>query len=206
MVLNRNRPPYVLSKRVKVHRAKELSDQLADLRSDDLRLLRRFIQDPKEPGIQQILAKPVLAEYTIQELQVALAMLSGVGELPPVQQLPPAGTVQLGAPIRPTKRTITPELSFISDHNWQMPSRLSPVIAQRLEKVPEDEFLWLAQHIKYPTDARSRFIMIRYHLYRFPREDLASTLATLIRLKRRGRRTTKKERTRRMSLSSPKFH
>jgi hypothetical protein len=189
-----------------VHRAKELSDQLANLRSDDLRLLRRFIRDPKEPGIQQILAKPVLAEYTIQELQVALAMLQGVGELPPTQQLPPAGTVQLGAPLRPTKRTISAEFSFISDHNWQMPSRLSPEIAQRLEKMPEDEFLWLAQHIKYPTDARSRFIMIRYHLYRFRREDLASTIATLIRLKRRGHRTIKKERTKRMSLSSPKFH
>ncbi|MFX0077629.1 MAG: hypothetical protein ACFE8O_00165 [Candidatus Hermodarchaeota archaeon] len=206
MVLNRNRPPYVLSKRVKVHRAKALSDQLANLRSDDLRLLRRFIRDPKEPGIQQILAKPVLAEYTIQELQVALAMLSGVGELPPAQQLPPAGTVQLGSPVRPTKRTISPEFSFISNHNWQMPSRLSPEIAQRLEKMPEDEFLWLAQHLRYPTDARTRFIMIRYHLYRYQPEDLASTMATLIRLKRRGRRVTKKERPSRMSLSSPKFH
>jgi hypothetical protein len=133
-------------------------------------------------------------------------MLQGVGELPPTQQLPPAGTVQLGSQAHQIRRSVAPEFSFISNHNHRMPSRLSPEIAQRLQKMPDDEFLWLAQHLRHPEDPRTRFIMIRYHLYRYNPEDLASTMATLLRLQRRSRRTRKRDRTKRMELSSPKFH
>lgn len=206
MVLDRNRPPYVLSKRVKVHRAKQLSDQLAPLPDDELRLLRRFIKDPREPGIQQILAKPLLAEYTIQELSVALAMLSGVGELSLPSPLPQGGTVQIATPGSVSRSTIPETLSLIEDQNSLVPSRLNPDIAHKLQAMPEDAFLWLARNIGNPSDPRSRFIIIRYHLYRYRHEDLASTLATLIRLNRRGRRTPSKQSTSPVSFSTPRFH
>ncbi|MFW9831091.1 MAG: hypothetical protein ACFFD8_04900 [Candidatus Thorarchaeota archaeon] len=206
MVLNRNRPPYVLSKRVKVHRAKQLSDQLSALSGEDLRLLRRFAKDPREPGIQQILAKPLLAEYTIQELSVALAMLSGVSEISLPHILPTAGTVQITPHGSSSRSSFPDKLSLINNDNWLMPSRLNPHIARKLLAMPEDAFHWLANNIGNPSDPRSRFIIIRYHLYKYRREDLAATLATIIRLNRREQRTTRKSSTQRLSFSTPRFH
>jgi hypothetical protein len=206
LVLDRNRPPYVLSKRVNVHRVRKLSDQLSTLANDDLRLLRRFIQDPREPGIQQILAKPLLAEYTIKELQIALAILSGIGAGPSPDTLPEPGTVQILELIRHSQPSPPPKINLIRDQNRQLPLRLSPEIVQALSHLTEDEFQWLAEHIGKPTDPQSRFIIIRYHLYRYRTEDIAATIASLLRLKRKSRSSPRKPSTSRMSLSSPRFH
>ncbi len=206
MVYNRNRPPFVISKRVKVHRAKQLSDRLSTLPNDELRLLRKYIKDPHLPGIQQILAKPVLAEYTLQELSVALAMLSVICDVPPPDPLSRPGTVQHAKPIRTAHSTYAPDLSLIGDQNQQIPSRFSQEIAHKLQTMPDDALMHLAQNIGKPTDPRSRFILIRYHLYEYPLEDLASTMATLLRLRRRERRPTRTRRPKVQSFSSPKFH
>ncbi|MFW9985141.1 MAG: hypothetical protein ACFFDJ_01075 [Candidatus Odinarchaeota archaeon] len=206
MVLDRNRPPYVLSKPVNVHRVRKLSDQLSGLTNDDLRLLRRFLHDPREPGIQQILAKPLLAEYTIRELQVALAILSGAGAGPTPDILPDPGTVQISDLIRHSQPPPPPPISYIRDQNRLLPMRLPPEIVKALSKLTEDEFQWLAQHIGKPTDPRSRFIIIRYHLYRHRTEDIAATIAALTRLQRKRRTSHKKPPRSRMSLSSPRFH
>ena len=203
---NRNRPPYAQSKRVKVHRARRLSDKLSSLPNDELRLLRKFINDPNQPGIQQILAKPVLAEYTIQELRVALSITSGIGEVPfPDPGIMP-GTVQVRDRVLPAKTPTLPTVSIIEDQNSQSPFQIKPHIAQLLSAIPDEDFLHLAGHITNPTDPRSRFLMIRYHLYRFSREDLAINIASLLRLRRRHRFESRKRRTPRVSLSSPRFH
>lgn len=206
MVLDRNRPPYVYSKRVKVQRAKQLSNRLESLPTDELRLLKRFVNEPREPGIQQILAKPILAEYTIQELRVALAILSGVAEFSPTELYAEAGKVQYGSSLSGFRPLPTKELSLIDDQNLQTPSRLNHEIARQLSLMPEDAFLWLTQHISDPDDPRSRFIMIRYHLYRYRHKDLASTIATLIRLNQRRRQPATKQSKPQISFSSPKFH
>ncbi|MFX1577505.1 MAG: hypothetical protein ACFFCF_10065 [Promethearchaeota archaeon] len=202
---NRNRPPYVISKRVKVHRAKTLSDELSALSSDELRLLRRFSKDPKEPGIQQILAKPLMEHYTIQELRVAFAMLSGAAGTPSPDPLSAPGTVQLGQTSHDhfTEKTT---LSLISDRNVPLPSRYSPEIASKLQSMDDEELLHLTRNISNPSDPRSRFLIIRYHLYKYRPEDIASTLATLLRLRRQDRRPQRKRRPDLRSVSSPRFH
>ena len=204
-MFDRNRPPYVVSKRVKVHRARILSDKLSTLKQDELRLLRKFSRDPKEPGIQQILAKPIMAEYTIQELRVAFAMLSGAAGAPAPDPLSAPGTVQMGHTSHdPFLEKIG--LSLISNQNTPLPSRYSPEIAIKLQSMDDDELLHLTRNIGNPNDPRSRFIMIRYHLYQYRLEDIASTLATLLRLRRQQRRPTQKRRQDFKSVSSPRFH
>ncbi|MFX0168657.1 MAG: hypothetical protein ACFE89_04775 [Candidatus Hodarchaeota archaeon] len=202
---NRNRPPYVQSKRVKVHRARQLSDKLSSLPNDELRLLRKFINNPQAPGIQQILAKPVLAEYTIQELSVALAILSGMGEISLPAMSPPTGTVHIRDISYPPKAPSLPTVSLIDDQNSHIPHQINPQIAHTLSTLADEDFLHLAQYINNPRDPRSRFLLIRYHLYRFSREDLATTIATLLRLRRRKRFESSKSQPSRLSLTSPKF-
>jgi hypothetical protein len=203
---NRNRPPFAQSKRVKVHRARRLSDKLSSLPDDELRLLRKFIKDPIKPGIQQILAKPVLAEYTIQELRVALSILSGIGEVPSPDPGLIAGKVEIRERRHQPKTDSVPSVSLIDDQNSQTPYQIKPHIVQTLSMIPDEDILHLAEHIRNPTDPRSRFLMIRYHLYRFSREDLAINIASLLRLRKRPRAATRKHRTPRVSLSSPRFH
>ena len=204
-MFDRNRPPYVISKRVKVHRARTLSDQLSTLSSDELRLLRKFSKDPKEPGIQQILAKPIMAEYSIQELRVAFAMLSGAAGTPPPDPLSAPGTVQIGQPLH-DQASLRTSLSMISNHNIPLPSRYSPEIANKLQSMDDEELLHLARNIGNPNDPRSRFLLIRYHLYQYPLEDIASTMASLLRLRRQERRPHRKRRPDLKSVSSPRFH
>ncbi len=204
-LLDRNRPPYVIAKRVKVHRARSLSDQLSNLSSDELRLLRKYSRDPKEPGIQQILAKPVMAEYTIQELRVALAMLSGAASAPAPEPLSVPGTVQMGHPSHGHIGLRT-NLSLISNQNLPLSSRYSPEIAKKLQAMSDDELLHLAQHIGNLSDPRSRFLIIRYHLYQYHPEDIASTLASLLRLRRKQIRPERKRRPDLQSVSTPRFH
>ncbi|MFX1318893.1 MAG: hypothetical protein ACFE9D_07695 [Promethearchaeota archaeon] len=204
-MFDRNRPPYALAKRVKVHRARTLSDQLSSLSTDELRLLRKYTKDPKEPGIQQILAKPVLAEYTIQELRVALAMLSGAASAPAPDLLSTPGTVQMGHPFHDHIRSRT-NLSLIANQNIPLPSRYSPEIANKLQAMSDEELLHLAQHVGNPSDPRSRFLIIRYHLYKYRPEDIASTMATLLRLRRKERRPERKRRPDFQSVSTPRFH
>ena len=133
-------------------------------------------------------------------------MLSGVGAGPTPDTLPDPGTVQILELIRHSQPPSSPSISFIRDQNRQLPLRLSPEIVLALSKLAEDEFQWLAQHIGRPSDPQSRFIMIRYHLYRFRTEDIAATIAALTRLKRKKRTSPTKPPKPRMSLSSPKFH
>ncbi len=204
-MFDRNRPPYVTSKRVKVHRARALSDKIAGLSNDELRLLRKFSKDPKEPGIQQILAKPLMDEYTIQELRVAFAMLSGAAGTPPPAPLSVPGTVQLGQSPHDLLASKT-TLSLISNQNTPLPSRYSPAIATKLQSMSDDELLHLARNIGNPSDPRSRFLMIRHHLYQYRPEDVASTMATLLRLRRQQRRPERKRRPDFKSVSSPRFH
>jgi hypothetical protein len=203
-MLNRNRPPYVTSKRVKVSRARILSDKLSALGTDELRLLRKFSKDPKEPGIQQILAKPILARYTIQELRVAFAILSGAGSAPSPEPLSVPGTVHLGHQTH--EHSSSTLLSMISNQNAPLPSRYSPEIAKTLQSMSDDELLHLAQHVGNPNDPRSRFLIIRYHLYKYRPEDIASTMATLLRLRRQERRPKQKRQPELRSVSSPRFH
>ncbi|MHA2405707.1 MAG: hypothetical protein ACXACH_03025 [Candidatus Hermodarchaeia archaeon] len=204
-MFDRNRPPYVTSKRVKVHRARILSDKLSTLKQDELRLLRKFSRDPREPGIQQILAKPIIAEYTIQELRVAFAMLSGTAGGPAPDPLSTAGTVQMGHTSQDPffERT---SLSLISNQNTPLPSRYTPEIATKLQTMDDEELLHLTRNIGNPSDPRSRFLLIRYHLYQYRVEDIASTLATLLRLRRQQRRPERKRRLDFKSVSSPRFH
>ncbi len=204
-MFDRNRPPFVISKRVKVNRAKTLSDQLSSLSADELRLLRKFSRDPKEPGIQQILAKPIIAKYTIQELRVAFAMLSGTTGAPQPDPFSAPGTVQLGYTTHDRSLTKT-NLSMISNHNIPLPSRYSAEIANKLQSMSDDELLHLARHVGNPNDPRSRFLIIRYHLYHYRREDIASTMATLLRLRRKEGRPRRKRRPDLRSVSSPRFH
>jgi hypothetical protein len=204
-MFDRNRPPYVTSKRVKVHRARILSDKLSTLKQDELRLLRKFSKDPKEPGIQQILAKPIIAEYTIQELRVAFAMLSGAAGGPAPDPLSTAGTVQMGQTTQDPFLEST-SLSLISNQNTPLPSRYTPEIATKLQSMDDEELLHLTRNIGNPNDPRSRFLMIRYHLYQYRLEDIASTLATLLRLRRQRRRPERKRRPDLKSVSSPRFH
>lgn len=203
-MFNRNRPPYVTSKRVKVSRARILSDKLSSLGTEELRLLRRFSKDPKEPGIQQILAKPIMARYTIQELRVAFAMLSGTASAPSPDPLSVPGTVQLGHRILEHSSQTT--LSMINNQNAPLPSRYSPEIAKVLQSMSDEELLHLAHSVGNPSDPRSRFLIIRYHLYKFPPEDIASTMATLLRLRRQESRPRQKRRPELRSVSSPRFH
>lgn len=203
-MFNRNRPPYVTSKRVKVSRARILSDKLSALGTDELRLLRKFSKDPKEPGIQQILAKPIMAHYTIQELRVAFAMLSGAGSALSPEPLSVPGTVQLGHQTH--EHSSSTLFSMISNQNTPLPSRYSPEIAKTLQSMSDDELLHLAQHVGNPNDPRSRFLIIRYHLYKYRPEDIASTMATLLRLRRQERRPKQKRRPELRSVSSPRFH
>jgi hypothetical protein len=203
---NRNRPPFAQSKRVKVHRARRLSDTLSSLPNDDLRLLRKFIKDPNEPGIQQILAKPLLAEYSIQELRVALSILSGLGEVPLPDASIPAGTVHVRDTSYHPKIDSIPTVNVIENQNSQTPHQLNPHIVQTLSAIPDEDFLYLAAHITNPTDPRSRFLLIRYHLYRYSHEDLAINIASLLRLRRRHREASQKPQRSRISLSSPRFH
>ena len=194
-----------MSKRVKVHRAKILSDKLSSLKQDELRLLRKFSRDPKEPGIQQILAKPIMAKYTIQELRVAFAMLSGTAGGPTPDPISAPGTVQMGHASHDAFLEKT-SLSLISNQNIPLPSRYTPEIATKLQAMEDDELLHLTRNIGNPTDPRSRFLLIRYHLYQHRLEDVASTLATLLRLRRQQRRPTRKRRPDLKSVSSPRFH
>ncbi|MFX1509320.1 MAG: hypothetical protein ACFFBR_03345 [Promethearchaeota archaeon] len=203
-MFNRNRPPYVTSKRVKVSRARILSDKLSSLGTEELRLLRRFSKDPKEPGIQQILAKPIIARYTIQELRVAFAMLSGTASAPSPDPLSIPGTVQLGH--RMFEHSSQTTLSMISNQNTPLPSRYSPEIAKLLQSMSDEELLHLAHNVGNPSDPRSRFLIIRYHLYKFPPKDIALTLATLLRLRRQESRPRQKRRPELRSVSSPRFH
>ncbi|MFX1565290.1 MAG: hypothetical protein ACFFCH_04805 [Promethearchaeota archaeon] len=203
-MFNRNRPPYVTSKRVKVSRARILSDKLSVLGIDELRLLRKFSKYPKEPGIQQILAKPIMAHYTIQELRVAFAMLSGTGGVPSPEPLSAPGTVQLGPHAH--EHSSLASLSMIGNQNTPLPSRYSPEIAKTLQSMSEDELLHLARNVGNPSDPRSRFLIIRYHLYKFRPEDIASTMATLLRLRRQESRPRQKRRPELRSVSSPRFH
>jgi hypothetical protein len=204
-MIDRNRPPYVVSKRVKVHRARTLSDKLSMLSADELRLLRKFSKDPKEPGIQQILAKPIMDKYTLQELRVAFAILSGAASTPSPDPLSTPGTVQLGHPSH-TSFSERTSLSLISNQNMALPSRYSPEIAKKLQAMSDDELLHLAQHVGNPSDPRSRFLIIRYHLYQHRPEDIASTLASILRLRRRQPSPQRKRHPDLTSVSSPRFH
>jgi len=202
---DRNRPPFAISKRVKVHRAKTLSDKLSMLGTEELRLLRRFSKDPQEPGIQQILAKPIMDKYTIQELRVAFAILSGAAGAPPPDPLSTPGTVQMGhLPFdHLSEKTY---LSMISNQNILLPSRYSPDIVKKLQAMSDEELLHLARHVGNPSDPRSRFLIIRYHLYQHRPEDISSTMATLLRLRRQEPSLQRKRRPDLKSVSSPRFH
>ena len=147
----------------------------------------------------------VMAEYTIQELRVALAMLSGAASAPAPDPLSTPGTVQMGSPSHDqfgSRRT----LSLISDQNIPLPSRYSPEIAIKLQAMSDDELLHLAHNVGNPSDPRSRFLIIRYHLYQYRPEDIASTMASLLRLRRKERRPVRRRRPDLQSVSSPRFH
>jgi hypothetical protein len=97
-------------------------------------------------------------------------------------------------------------LSLISNQNIPLPSRYTPEIATKLQAMDDEELLHLTRNIGNPNDPRSRFLMIRYHLYQYHLEDIASTLATLLRLRRQQRRPERKRRPELKSVSSPRFH
>lgn len=196
LIHNVNRVRIGASKRIRVHRAQQLSDKLSSLSEDDLRLLKRFSEDPDQPGLSQIIAQPIIDEYTIQELRVAMAMLSGVGALPPADNLLGTDRVRRWEQMKFEEPLPPARLPFLEDENVPIASaKITPEIAETLSAMPQDAFDWLASHIGNPVDPRSKFIMIRYHLYRYRREDIAATIATLVRLNLRLISTREEKRT-----------
>jgi hypothetical protein len=126
------------------------------------------------------LADAVLAEYSQQELRVALAMLEGVHQLPLIEN-PLGHAATRTCPTSPTKiplpsTKVTPPV----DESPPMPSvQAASAIAEQLRTVPPDDLLWLAKHGSNPKDLRSRLIIIRNRLYRYRWTDLAAAIATL---------------------------
>jgi len=168
-------PPEVL-----VRRAAELCNKLAKLSAGDLSVLRRIWETGPLKGAEKVLADAVLAEYSQQELRVALAMLGGVHQLPLVEK--PLGhdvtrtwsTSSAKMPLPSTK--VTPTV----DESPPTPSvQAASAIAEQLRAMPQDDLLWLAKHGSNPGDLRSRLIIIRNRLYRYRWTDLAAAIATL---------------------------
>jgi hypothetical protein len=168
-------PPEVL-----VKRAAELCNKLARLSAEDLRVLRRIWETAPLKGAEKVLADAVLAEYSQQELRVALAMLGGVHQLPLVEK-------PLGHDVTATWPTLSAKLPLPSmkvtqpvDESPPMPSvQAASAIAEQLRALSPDDLLWLAKHGSNSKDLRSRLIIIRNRLYRYRWTDLAAAIATL---------------------------
>ena len=132
---------------VLVKRAAELCNKLATLSPDDLRVLRRIWETGPLKGAQKIMADAVLAEYSQQELRVALAMLEGVHQLPLVEK--PLGhdaTRTWRAP--PSVTSLPPsKVAVPVDESPPMPSaQAASEIAEHLRGIPPEDLLWLAGH------------------------------------------------------------
>ena len=168
-------PPEVL-----VKRAAELCNKLAKLSAEDLRVLRRIWEMGPLKGAERVLAGAVLADYSQQELRVALAMLGGVHQLPLVEK-------PLGHDVTRTWPTSSAKMPLPSikvtppfDESPPMPSvQAASAIAEQLRAIPPDDLLWLAKHGNDSKDLRSRLIIIRNRLYRYRWTDLAAAIATL---------------------------
>jgi hypothetical protein len=168
-------PPEVL-----VKRAAELCNKLATLSAGDLRMLRRIWETGPLKGAEKVLADAVLADYSQQELRVALAMLEGVHQLPLVEK-PLGHDVTRTWPASSAKTPLPfTKLTAPIDESPPMPSvQAASAIAEQLRAIPPDDLLWLARHGNNPKDLRSRLIIIRNRLYRYRWTDLAAAIATL---------------------------
>jgi hypothetical protein len=168
-------PPEVL-----VKRAAELCNKLATLSAGDLRMLRRIWETGPLKGAEKVLADAVLADYSQQELRVALAMLDGVHQLPLVEN-PLGHDVTRTWPTSPAKMPLPfAKVTPLVDESPPMPSvQAASAIAEQLRAIPPDDLLWLAKHGNNPKDLRSRLIIIRNRLYRYRWTDLAAAIATL---------------------------
>jgi hypothetical protein len=167
---------------VPVQRTRELSNRLASLPKTDLVLLRRIYNKPNDIEAKKVISAALLEDYSIQELRLALAVLDGVHELPLVEKplgfenakpwKPPEDDTQL-----PPKRLLTS-----SDESPPLPSaKAAQQISDILTSIPMDDFQWLLTHYNDLHDLRSRLIIIRNRLYRYPWEDVAATIAALKR-------------------------
>jgi hypothetical protein len=165
---------------VLVKRAAELSNKLAALSPKDLRALRRIWETGPLKGSEKVLADAVLADYSQQELRVALAMLEGVHQLPLAEK--PLGhdatktwsASPLRTPLPPTRADVP------VDESPPMPSvQAASQIAEQLRAMSPEDLLWLARHGSNPKDVRSRLIIIRNRLYRYQWADVAAAIATL---------------------------
>jgi hypothetical protein len=168
-------PPEVL-----VKRAAELCNKLAALSTNDLRVLRRVWETGPLKGAEKVLADAVLAEYSQQELRVALAMLEGVHQLPLVEKPLGHDTARI-SPASPAKMPLPPPKAYLPiDESPPMPSvQAASEIAEQLRAMSPDDLLWLAKHGSNPKDLRSRLLIIRNRLYRYRWPDVAAGIATL---------------------------
>jgi hypothetical protein len=166
---------------VLVKRAAELCNKLATLPVADLRVLRRIWETSPLKGAEKVLADALLAEYSQQELRVALAMLDGVHQLPLVEK-PLGHDATRTWPTSPSAKMPlpSPKATPPIDESPPTPSvQAASAIAEQLRAMPPDDLLWLAKHGTNPKDLRSRLIIIRNRLYRYRWTDLAAAIATL---------------------------
>ncbi|MFX1565289.1 MAG: hypothetical protein ACFFCH_04800 [Promethearchaeota archaeon] len=167
---------------VPVNRTRKLSNKLAALPESDLILLRRIYKSPNDAEAKQVISSALLDEYSIHELRLALAVLDGVHKLPLSEK--PLG-FEHAKPWKPAQETTSlPPQRFLSstDESPPLPSaKAAHEISDILTSIPMDDFLWLLDHYNDLQDLRSRLIIIKNRLYRYPWEDLAATIAALRR-------------------------
>jgi hypothetical protein len=165
---------------VLVKRAAELSNKLATLSPKDLRALRRIWETGPLRGSEKVLADAVLAEYSQQELRVALAMLEGVHQLP-LTEKPLGHDATKVWSWSPSKVPLPPtKVDSPVDESPSMPSvQAAAQVVEQLRGMSPDDLLWLARHGSNPKDVRSRLIIIRNRLYRYQWTDVAAAIATL---------------------------
>ncbi len=167
---------------ITVNRTSKLSNKLALLPKNDLVLLRRIYNHPKDAKARDVIRKALLDEFSIQELKIALAALGGTHELPLSEKPLGFETIKTWQPrneeqILPPQRVQTP-----NSESPPLPSaKAAQEISAILTSMSSDDFQWLLEHFGKPHDLRSRLIVVKHRLYRFNWQDVAATLATLQR-------------------------
>ncbi len=167
---------------VPVNRTRQLSNKLAVLPESDLVLLRRIYDSPNDAEAKQLISSALLDEYSIHELRLALAALDGVHKLPLCEK--PLG-FENAKPWKPKQETNSlppPRLLASTDEAPQLPSvKATQEISDILTSIPMNDFQWLLNHYNDLHDLRSRLIIIKNQLYRYPWEAVSATIAALRR-------------------------
>ncbi len=176
---------------VPVSRAKELSNKLAKLSEGEIQFLRQHGQKPGHEAVQRLLIKAGVKQYTLKELNTALALLAGVHKLPISEKAMDASPPELltspdrFVPLPPAR------ISSPRDEAPRPPSvKVAREIAEILTSLPSEDFDWLSKNLGSPKNPRSLFIIIRYHLYRYDWHDITAVIAALKSIHVRNQRVT----------------